>query len=332
VTRGKKYRLRLINTSAEAVQRFAIDGHNLTVIANDFVPLVPYTAEVITLGVGQRADVILEASSAYAADSAFWLRSNTSCSLSLPGQKRAQAALYYEDADTGALPSSAATPYDDSAQLGNDDLELTEPAFALPVVGEPDVTLNITIGVAQNASNVTLFYMNNSSFRADYNDPLLLEAQQGHTSFPSDPQWNVHNTGDARTVRIILDANVSIAHPMHLHGHDFYVLAQGSGTWDGNITRPNNPQRRDVQLLPKLGSSAEGDRPYLVLQFDQDNPGVWPFHCHIAWHVSAGLYINIIERPDDIKQLQIPEIMAQTCRAWWDYTGHNVVDEIDSGL
>jgi FtsP/CotA-like multicopper oxidase with cupredoxin domain len=56
---GLKYRLRLINTSAEGMQKFTIDGHNFTVIANDFVPVQPYTTSVITLGVAQRTDIIV---------------------------------------------------------------------------------------------------------------------------------------------------------------------------------------------------------------------------------------------------------------------------------
>lgn len=39
-TYGKTHRLRLINAGSEGIQRFSIDGHNLTVIANDFVPIV----------------------------------------------------------------------------------------------------------------------------------------------------------------------------------------------------------------------------------------------------------------------------------------------------
>jgi FtsP/CotA-like multicopper oxidase with cupredoxin domain len=39
-TTGKTHRLRLVNGGAEAIQRFSIDGHNMTVIANDFVPVV----------------------------------------------------------------------------------------------------------------------------------------------------------------------------------------------------------------------------------------------------------------------------------------------------
>ena len=59
---GKKHRLRLINTSAEGIQKFSIDGHTMTVIANDFVPINPYSTGVVTLGVGQRADVVVSCS------------------------------------------------------------------------------------------------------------------------------------------------------------------------------------------------------------------------------------------------------------------------------
>ena len=110
-----------------------------------------------------------------------------------------------------------------------------------------------------------------------------------------------------------------------------YILAVGNGTWDGTVTNSANPQRRDVQLLPNAVSPTEPS--YIVVQIDADNPGVWPFHCHIAWHVSAGLYINILENGPHIKHdLQIPGIMAQTCRDWGTWTGTNIPDEIDSGL
>ena len=44
-TAGKKHRLRLINAGAESVEKFSIDGHTMTVIANDFVPIKPYTTK-----------------------------------------------------------------------------------------------------------------------------------------------------------------------------------------------------------------------------------------------------------------------------------------------
>lgn len=118
---------------------------------------------------------------------------------------------------------------------------------------------------------------------------------------------------------------------MHMHGHNMHILAAGTGYWDGTITNPSNPQRRDVQLLENAVSDTEPG--YIVVQIDADNPGVWPFHCHIAWHVSAGLYINMLERPDKIRHdMDIPSVMAQTCRDWSAWTGENIPNEIDSGL
>ena len=66
---------------------------------------------------------------------------------------------------------------------------------------------------------------------------------------------------------------------MHFHGHEMYILHEGEGFWDGvSITNPQNPQRRDSQMLRPSG--------HIVVQYDANNPGVWPFHCHIAWHLS----------------------------------------------
>ena len=71
---GMKHRLRLINTSADGVEKFSIDGHNMTVIANDFIPVVPYETNVVTLGVGQRTDLIVQAKSQLTG--AYWMRAN----------------------------------------------------------------------------------------------------------------------------------------------------------------------------------------------------------------------------------------------------------------
>lgn len=101
-----------------------------------------------------------------------------------------------------------------------------------------------------------------------------------------------------------------------------YVLDEGEGSWDGSTTNPSNPTRRDIQTIRANGFAA--------LQFEADNPGVWPFHCHVAWHLSGGLAMNVVSRPDDI--VSIPTgMMEQTCTDWDWYSNHNVVDQIDAG-
>lgn len=42
--------------------------------------------------------------------------------------------------------------------------------------------------------------------------------------------------------------------------------------------------------------------------------------------------MNVIAKPTEITQMQIPGIMSETCNAWDAYSNGNVVDQIDSGL
>ena len=55
-------------------------------------------------------------------------------------------------------------------------------------------------------------------------------------------------------------------------------------------------------------------------------------HCHIAWHVSQGLYINILEKPDEIAGFKIPQDIKDTCADYNAWNERNVVHQIDSGL
>lgn len=50
-----------------------IDNHTLEVISSDFVPIVPYNTTDVSIGMGQRYDVIVEAKDL--TEGSFWLRS-----------------------------------------------------------------------------------------------------------------------------------------------------------------------------------------------------------------------------------------------------------------
>lgn len=50
-TSGHNHLLRLVNTGSNAVQKFAIDGHVMQVISNDYMPITPYNTSMIALGV-----------------------------------------------------------------------------------------------------------------------------------------------------------------------------------------------------------------------------------------------------------------------------------------
>lgn len=75
-----RYRMRLVNAAADTHFRFMIDNHTLEVISNDFVPIVPYSTTNVSIGMGQRYDVVVTAKDL--TDGNFWLRAipQESCS------------------------------------------------------------------------------------------------------------------------------------------------------------------------------------------------------------------------------------------------------------
>ena len=59
VTKGKTYKLRVLNSAIQSTFAFSVDGHSMTVIANDYVPIVPYKTNVLMITTGQRYDVLV---------------------------------------------------------------------------------------------------------------------------------------------------------------------------------------------------------------------------------------------------------------------------------
>jgi FtsP/CotA-like multicopper oxidase with cupredoxin domain len=289
-TSGKTHRLRLINTGANANQKFSIDGHQLTVIANDYVPVKPYTTDVVTLGVGQRTDVLVKATGK--PTDAVWMRSDIDmdCLNNTATITTALAAVYYQSANWTSTPSTTGATWQ-SNNCRNDPLATTVPAYPSTPPTTPGTVQTIGVSLGANATGHLVFFVNGISFRANYDQPVLLLAKNGNTSYPDSPEWNVYNFGSNSSVRLIFQNTFPMQHPLHLHGHNFWVLAEGEGEWDGTVTNPSNPQRRDTHVL----APGTPDAPtYLVLEWVQDNPGVWPLHCHMSFHVSAGLYLNVM--------------------------------------
>ena len=85
-------------------------------------------------------------------------------------------------------------------------------------------------------------------------------------------------------------------HPWHKHGGQFWVLGEGRGALGGVPTSPpavdaaRPPRLTDMVTLPPQG--------WAWLRFVADNPGVWPFHCHIAWHLQMGMLSAFVVAPE----------------------------------
>jgi iron transport multicopper oxidase len=97
---------------------------------------------------------------------------------------------------------------------------------------------------------------------------------------------------------------------VHLHGHVFQVIARGKGVMGASqeYPEPTNPTYRDT-----IGVPSEG---YVVLRFRANNPGVWFFHCHVDWHVPAGLAATFITAPElALDTMELPQNLIDICEA-----------------
>jgi hypothetical protein len=70
--------------------------------------------------------------------------------------------------------------------------------------------------------------------------------------------------------------NTAYAHPFHLHGFHFQVLAG-----DGSFASPRS-YKDTINVEPRASVR-------IVPRFDEDRPGMWMFHCHILDHVESGM-------------------------------------------
>jgi len=111
-----KYLLRVINTAYDATFLFSIDNHLLTVVSADFVPIAPYTTEGITVGIGQRYDIIVQAdpltvgTNKIPDDGNFWIRAYfvNKCFGDPPeGDNYSEIGIIRYDKRSTALPHSA---------------------------------------------------------------------------------------------------------------------------------------------------------------------------------------------------------------------------------
>ncbi|KAL0948960.1 hypothetical protein HGRIS_009063 [Hohenbuehelia grisea] len=282
VEAGKRYRFRIINQSARNVFTLSFDQHNLTIIEADGIAVQPLAVSQLEILAGQRYSVVLEANQPV---DNYWL--NAPYVGGSPDRNLNQNATL----SRGILRYAGAPEADPTAPmtLGPDTGVLVE-ANLRPLVAdpppEPDVNITLNLVVTDGKA---IWNVNNVSYLPPQT-PTLIKILNGATN-ASD--FNVtENT-------FVLPANATVqidfppndddeAHPFHLHGSNFWVTKSNSS----DVVNTVNPIKRDV-----VGVGAAGT----TLRFRTDNPGPWFFHCHIFWHMQAGLATVMASGLDEIR-------------------------------
>lgn len=153
--------------------------------------------------------------------------------------------------------------------------------------------LQVGFVVDPTRNNLVQWTVNTSALNVDWTKPTLKHAIDGDLNFNRSANVYTLDTA-ADTVSVMppsvfffyrsqltrywqwvywvieqAPTNPPLPHPIHLHGHDFWVIGQGSGSFSGSTSALTyeNPIRRDSASLPARG--------YLVLAFPTDNPGAW---------------------------------------------------------
>lgn len=221
------------------------------------------------------------------------------------------SAYSYTENDCANEPSESIVPF----------VSLTA-STAADVYTDDEVALvagDITTGVVEK------WYLGDVLFNIDWQEPTALIVVDNGTTYNTSYAVTELPTAD-EWMTLVIESTFAIPHPIHLHGHDFFVLAYGDGTYADAAPTLNtaNPPRRDVQMLPAAG--------YLVIAFQADNPGVWLAHCHIGWHTDQGFALQFVERYDEITALYNATELRNSCDSWDAFQESSNLEQTDDGI
>lgn len=185
---------------------------------------------------------------------------------------------------------------------------------------------NLTdVTIAKNNNLLFRWYLNSTTMEVLWKNPTLLQLAENKSVAFNKSNAVIHLPEGDKWVYLVISTKFIVPHPIHLHGHDFFILAQGVNPWNGSVML-ENPPRRDTAMLPGDG--------YLVIAFYTDNPGAWLMHCHIGWHTTEGFAVQFIEREKDLRRLirGDEEKLRWNCDAWRKYDKANNLTQDDSGV
>lgn len=100
-------------------------------------------------------------------------------------------------------------------------------------------------------------------------------------------------------------------HPIHVHGHNFFIVGSGFGNFDeGKHLEEYNlvdPPERNTVAVPSGGWAA--------IRLRADNPGVWFVHCHLEEHTTWGLAMAFVVQngPGPSQTLLPPPVDLPVC-------------------
>ncbi|CAG8508267.1 4236_t:CDS:2 [Rhizophagus irregularis] len=293
VTPGKKYRLRLINTSGLSHFMFSIDNHPLKIIEADGEYSKPVIVNKLPVAIGQRYSVIIDANQKV---DNYWMRATIDdrCLLINNQTVNFDSAINYNVTgilkyDGAGLGYPTSTEYPDQLEpclsIDPNLLKTLEPQ---QIPGPATNKIQLVVTFRDDDQNVTRAFINNSSFVVDDNNPTLEKFVSDDVPLDQFP------------------ANQNIYAYDQLGGTIDIAYIRSGIVVDESKLNLVDPFPRDTFVVNSTSWS--------VFRYKADNPGVWSIHCHIEWHVEMGMIAQLIELPTELSKVTIPESVSNLCK------------------
>ena len=314
---GETVRLRVINASAMTTFNLRIPGLAMTVVAADGMPVKPVTVDEFQIGVAETYDVIVTPAEA---------RAYTLVGESVDRSGMARATLAPRPGMTGDAPPLRPRPLATMTDMGMGamagmagmaGMDHAAMGHAMPGMDHGAMTMRDfshapSVRKGAGVQTVSPMPVDRTGYPGQgleevghrvltYRD-LVARDRNPDVRAPG-RQLDVHLTGNmerfmwsfdgvkmsdthvpfafthGERVRVRLVNDTMMAHPNHLHGH-FFELVTGHGAYA--------PRKHTVIVQP--GGTVSFD-------LTADAIGDWAFHCHMLYHMLAGMMRVVSVRP-----------------------------------
>ena len=309
-----KIRLQVSNGGASSYFWLRYAGGKITVVANDGNDVEPVEVDRLLIAVSETYDIVLTIP-----------ENNKSYELMATTEDRTQSASYFlgngVKKHIGALPK---LKYFDGMKMMNDMMkmngEMDDMGMSMSLqqmdmnnVMYPEITgeekKKSMDGMNMENADYSMHPMQKDIVTLNY---AMIKSPK-KTTLPKDTPvkelkftltgnmnryvWSMDNKVLSETdkipvkkgeiLRIVLYNNSMMRHPMHLHGFDFRVL-NGQGDYA--------PLKNVLDIMPM-----ETD----TIEFQANKEGDWFFHCHILYHMMAGM--NRVFAVDNYQNPYLPD-------------------------
>ena len=304
---GDKVRLRIANGGASSYFWLTYAGGKITVVASDGNDVEPVEVDRLLIAVSETYDVIVT----IPAD-------NTSYEfLATPEDRTKSTSLYIGNGIKQLIAPLPKLKYFEGMKMMNgmmkmngdlDDMGMSMSLnqMDMNVVMYPEITGATNAKNKENESSMEMKNDHSNHNQNQYNanklssittlNYAMLKATD-KTTLPKDAPvkelrfeltgnmnryvWSLDNKVVSETDKILIKKGENIRitlyngsmmrHPMHLHGHDFRII---------NGQEEFAPLKNVMDLMPMETN---------IIEFNANVEGDWFFHCHILYHMMAGM-------------------------------------------